>query len=292
MLLAFGQFEPAQAVELPDPAVIEAQMAELNADVPGSIWALNPFRNAHEGTGADGTTYRLTSLNPSVNSWFVLEVAPVSGRARAYHLENGDPDGTLIALQDGDAPSLVIDQSGVLTECAPWDDDSLQTAANLDLPFAPICDWAVFVRNPVRGNRTTREAVSQFLRDNVIFGDSIVNLIKGAFFEDAFMVSSEGFETAEQISGVDLLGTALLSQTPSMRPAMGFDLEGTEGGAMTAGRLVRGQRRAGHLCLGHAARHDRARGASGAGRQRAGRCGKPRRCLPCRLRHGAIRDRL
>jgi hypothetical protein len=82
------------------------------------------------------------------------------------------------------------------------------------------------VRNPVRGNRTTREAVSQFLRDNVIFGDSIVNLIKGAFFEDAFMVSSEGIETEVEISGVDLLGTALLSQTPSMRPAMGFDLEG------------------------------------------------------------------
>ncbi|PWK58089.1 hypothetical protein [Roseicyclus mahoneyensis] len=235
LLLVIGPLGRAQAVDLPDPAVMEAQLAELNADVPGSIWALNPFRNAHEATGDDGTTFRLTSLNPHVNSWFVLEVAPVSGRARAYHLENGDPEATLIALQDGDAPSLVLDQSGVLTECAPWADGSLQAAADLDLPFAPICDWAVFVRNPVRGNRTTREAVSQFLRDNVIFGDSIVNLIKGAFFEDAFMVSSEGFEGEVEISGVELLGTALLAQTPAMRPAMGFELEGTDGGAMTAG---------------------------------------------------------
>jgi hypothetical protein len=77
--------------------------------------------------------------------------------------------------------------------------------------------------------------VSQFLRDTVIFGDSIVNLIKGAFFEDAFMVSSEGFDTDQEIDGVELLGSALLASTPSMQPAMGFDLDGIQGGAMTAG---------------------------------------------------------
>ena len=225
----------AQGLGLPDADVIAAQMAELNAAVPGSIWALNPLRNAAEATGPDGTTYRLTSLNPGVNSWFVIEIAPPSGRARSYHLENADPAATQLSLGTGDAPALLIDTDGVQTTCAPWSDDSLQAAADLDLPFAPICDWALFVRNPVQGNRTTREAVSQFLRDNIVFGDQIVNLIKGAFFEDAFMVSSDGFETAEDISGVELLGTALLSQTPAMRPSMGFDLEGTEGGAMTAG---------------------------------------------------------
>ena len=224
-----------QGIGLPEASMIETQMAAYNAAIPGSIWAMNPLRNAVEAVATDGTAYRLTSLNPHVNSWFVLEIVPVSGRAQSYHLENADPEGTGLTLRPGDAPALVLDLDGVETSCAPWADDSLQAAAALDLPFAPICDWALFVRNPVRGNRTTREAVSQFLRDNIVFGDQIVNLIKGAFFEDAFMVSSDGFETAEDISGVELLGTARLSQTPSMRPAMGFELDGTQGGAMTAG---------------------------------------------------------
>ena len=210
-------------------------MAELRADVPGSVFALNPFRNAQEAQGPDGTTYRLTSLNPQVNSWFVLDVVPPSGAQQSYHLENANPSGAALGLRGGVAPALIIDSNGVAIECAPWEGGELQTAASSDLPFAPVCDWALYVRNPVRGNRTTREAVSQFLRDNVVFGDSIVNMIKGAFFEDAFMVSSEGFEAEAEIDGVDILGTALLASAPSMRPAMSFDLEGTDGGAMTAG---------------------------------------------------------
>ena len=210
-------------------------MAELRADVPGSVFALNPFRNAQEAQGPDGTTYRLTSLNPQVNSWFVLDVVPRSGAQQSYHLENANPSGAALGLRGGVAPALIIDSNGVAIECAPWEGGELQTTASSDLPFAPVCDWAFYVRNPVRGNRTTREAVSQFLRDNVVFGDSIVNMIKGAFFEDAFMVSSEGFEAEAEIDGVDILGTALLASAPSMRPAMGFDLEGTNGGAMTAG---------------------------------------------------------
>jgi len=225
----------AQGIGLPEPTVLEMQMEQFAASVPGSIWALNPYRNAVEQTGTDGTTYTLTSLNPNVNSWFVLQVAPQSGRARSYHLENADPDGTEISLRGGDAPSLTIDREGDVMDCAPWQADELEEAAASDLPFAPVCDWALFVRNPVRGNRTSREAVSQFLRDNVIFGDSIVNLIKGAFYEDAFMVSSEGFETEEEIDGVALLGSALLSNAPAMRPSMGFELDGTDGGSMTAG---------------------------------------------------------
>ncbi len=226
----------AQGLGLPDPARIEAQVLQLRADVPGSVLALNPFRNDQEARAADGTTYRLTSVNPGVNSWFVLDITPASGAARSYHLENADP-ATALSLRGGDAPALVIDRDGMAADCAPWQGGELDAAAASDLPFAPVCDWALFLRNPVRGNRTTREAVSQFLRDNVVFGDSIVNMIKGAFFEDAFMVSSEGFEAEAEaeIDGVDILGSALLSSTPSMRPAMGFDLDGTDGGAMTAG---------------------------------------------------------
>jgi hypothetical protein len=117
--------------------------------------------------------------------------------------------------------------------CTPWDGELTEAEAT-GLPYAPLCDWSMFLRNPVQGNRTTREAVSDFLRDNIVFGDSLVNLIKGAFYEDAFMVSSEELETEAPVSGVELLGSALLSRAPVMRPAMGFDLIGAEAG-MQAG---------------------------------------------------------
>jgi hypothetical protein len=139
-----------------------------------------------------------------------------------------------VSLADDGGPAIRLeDDTGDVILCTPWDGE-LTDAEATGLPYAPLCDWSMFLRNPVQGNRTTREAVSDFLRDNIVFGDSLVNLIKGAFYEDAFMVSSEELETEEQVSGVELLGSALLSRTPVMRPAMGFDLIGAEAG-MQAG---------------------------------------------------------
>lgn len=235
LLLGVPSALSAQGIGVPDAARLATQQAELERDVPGSVFALNPFRNDQSATGRDGTLYRLTSLNPHANDWFVLEVAPEAGRSRSYHLESGDGAGTRMSLMPGDDPALVIEREGDISECRPWEDGDLAEAVDSDLPFAPICDWALFVRNPVRGNRTTREAVSQFLRDNVVFGDSIVNLIKGAFYEDAFMVSSEGVETGEEIDGVALLGTARLDRAPQIRPYWGFDLVGDDAGRVTAG---------------------------------------------------------
>jgi hypothetical protein len=225
----------AQGIDLPEQSILDAQLAQLDQAVPGTIFAMQPFRNAQTLTGEDGTSYTLTSLNPSVNSWFILEITPTDGRARFAHFENGAPDTWNVSLIDEDGPTLLIEGEGDSFACAPWADGELEEAQSSALPFAPVCDWSLFVRNPVSGNRTTREAVAEFLRDNVVFGESIVNLIKGAFFEDAFMVSSEGEEEVEEIDGVALLGTALLERTPNMRPYMGFDLDGTDAGAMTAG---------------------------------------------------------
>ncbi len=225
----------AQGIGLPDQSVLDAQMAQLETAVPGSIMAMQPFRNSQILTSADGTTFTLTSMNPRVNSWFVLEITPQGGGSRFVHFENADPSTWDVSLIDEDGPALLLEADGDGFACAPWDDGELDEAQQSSLPFAPVCDWSLFVRNPVAGNRTTREAVAEFLRNNIVFGESIVNLIKGAFFEDAFMVSSEGEEALVEIDGVELLGNALLSSTPNMRPYMGFDLIGTDAGSMTAG---------------------------------------------------------
>lgn len=226
----------AQGFTAPDAETVAARMEVLGAPVPGSIFEMQPFRASQSAQADDGSAFTLHSLNTGMNAWFVLEVVDPNGRSVSYHLENADRDLWQLSLIE-ERGEVTLEVDGGLEgtiDCAPWEGE-LEEARATGLPYAPVCDWSLFLRNPVRGNRTTREAVSDFLRDNFSFGDSLVNLIKGAFYEDAFMVSSEELEVEAEVDGVALLGTARLDYTPVMRPLMGFDLLGTDGGGMQAG---------------------------------------------------------
>ncbi|MEM9755545.1 MAG: hypothetical protein AAF914_06110, partial [Pseudomonadota bacterium] len=223
----------AQGIEPPDAAVVAERLVQFNARIPGSILALNPFHNDVDAPLPDGGNVRLVSLNAHQNSWFLLEITDAGGRTRTYHIENADAADWLLSLTDDGALALTGPDNAF--DCAPWEDGTLSEAVASGLPFAPICDWHLFVRNEVSGNRSSREAVAQFLRDNVLFGDGIVNLIKGAFYEDAFLVSSEDEEAEDPGVIVALLGRADLDRRPLMRPATGLPLVGTDAGAMEAG---------------------------------------------------------
>ncbi len=217
----------------PDAVRLAAQMESFHARVPGSIFALQPYRNDQTVIGEDGTKLTLTSLNPAINSWFVLDVTSPAGRTLTYHLENADRDNWQLSLTDETDPGLRIVGDGEDLVCRPWQGE-LAKAREGGLPFAPICDWRLYLRNRVSGSRTSREAVAAFLRKHVLFGDSIVNLIKGTFYKDAFMVSSKGLETDNAGETVALLGQARLDRHPVMRAYMGFDLVGADAG-MEAG---------------------------------------------------------
>ena len=131
---------------------------------------------------------------------------------------------------------ILIENDGDEVECAPWEGRSpeLEEAREETLPYAPICDSTMYLRNRVSGSRTTREAVAEFLRENVLFGDSIVNLIKGTLFRDAYLESADESESEDPGAVVEALGQANLGRFPVMRAAPGFDLVGAEGG-MEAG---------------------------------------------------------
>ncbi len=239
--LACGGSAFAGGIGLPDAATIQAQMAQYKAANPGSIFALQPYRAAQEADGPDGLHLKLTSLNPAINSWFVLEVtAPgfFGPGIRAYHLENPAPDSWQVSLTGGAQAALVLEgEDGTRVTCAPWQGrySELDEAADKPLPFAPICGGRMYLRNKVRGSRTSREAVADFLRNNVVFGDSIVNLIKGSFYEDAFMQSAETTDEGDAGATVAALGLAQLARHPLMYTTPGFTLIGTEDGRMQAG---------------------------------------------------------
>lgn len=238
--LTTGSALLAQGIPLPDSDTQRAQMAQYEQLTPGSIFAMQPFRNAQEASGPDELQLKLTSMNPLVNSWFVLDVtAPgfFGAGTRSYHLENADPDSWQISLRGGEDAALIIEGEGETIACAPWAGGApeLEEARAQPLPFAPICNGRIFLRNKVRGSRTNREAMADFLRNNVVFGDSIVNLIKGSFYEDAFMQSAETTDEGDAGATVAALGQANLSRFPLMYTSPGFTLVGTEGGRMEAG---------------------------------------------------------
>jgi len=228
----------ATGIGLPDEEVLQAQMEQYNSDAPGSIYALQPFRNEMTLSGDNGLEVTLTSMNPTVNAWFILRVdSDDRSRPAYYHLENAAPEFWQISLEmDGDEPIILIENDGDEVECAPWDgrNPELEEARAETLPYAPICDSTMYLRNRVSGSRTTREAVAEFLRENVLFGDSIVNLIKGTLFRDAYLESADEAESEDPGAVVAALGQANLGRFPVMRAAPGFDLVGAEGG-MEAG---------------------------------------------------------
>ncbi len=238
--LLTGASVSAQGIPFPDDQTVAAQMEQYEKLNPGSIFAMQPFRAAQTASGPDELELKLTSLNPGVNSWFVLDVtAPgfFGAGTMSYHLENADPETWQISLVGGEDAALIIEGNGERIACAPWDGrySELEEARAQPLPFAPICGGRMFLRNKVRGSRTNREAMADFLRNNVVFGDSIVNLIKGSFYEDAFMQSSDTAEEGDAGATVEALGQAKLSRYPLMYTAPAFTLVGTEGGRLQAG---------------------------------------------------------
>ena len=221
---------PVAGVALDGPA--DSELAErwavYEAEARKTVLDLQIQRAIATGIDADGHTVTLTSLNPLINSWFVLEVDGVS-----YHLENPAPEEVTVALaEDG---SLALGEYGMVENCRPWADGEMDVARAAGLPYAPVCGQRLYLRNRVAGNRTNKEAVVDFLRDNVWFGESLVGFIKGTFYEDAYMESGETFDAAAAGDAVAALGKAALDRAPGMYASIGFDLIGVEDRVVEAG---------------------------------------------------------
>lgn len=233
IVASLGATNHLHAGEINPPAqdVLKQRLAEFAENKPRNLVEFQPFRAEQETTDAEGNHFALTSLNPHFNTWFILDVT-AGNRTESYHLELADPEGTRLWLQQGDTPVLVFENDTGPLYCTPWQGRSseLAQARRTGLPYAPVCDKRAFLRNEVRGNRSSREAVAEFLRDNVVFGESIVGLIKGTFYEDAFMSSGKVVDGGSAGDVVAALGKARLSSHPVIRTYFGFELEGAAEG--------------------------------------------------------------
>jgi len=225
------------------PETLRLQRAQYDDVRAKSILELQPFR--HEVNAVDpgtGQFLRLTSLNPAAGAWYLLQTrADETGKWQSFHIENPDPSAQSVDMDAGTSPALIIDTGSEKLRCQPWasENAALSEAQGTGLPYAPICDGKLFLRNKVRGSRTNIEATSEFLRDNIWGGESIVRFVRDSFFKDSQIETSKELGVGD-IDASAAGPTPMLARTsPEDRRVIStlldIDLTGTEPGRMAIG---------------------------------------------------------
>jgi hypothetical protein len=175
---------------------------------PRTILDLQQFRRSASAEWNDAAGQRgsatLVEINPNVNAWLVLTLDwPGAVEPQSYHLENPDSAGTRIALEQGTTHGLRINSGNRSVACVLWSDHDaapLEEARRSGLPYAPLCDGKLYLRNQVRGTYTHLEKVTDFLRDHVWGGDHVVTFVKDEFFRDHFEEKG-GPVSGERVTG-------------------------------------------------------------------------------------------
>lgn len=191
---------------------------------------------------------RLINLNPRINAWFILELQwTATHESTFYHLENPDRLGTRVMLGEGESGALLLESSQGRSSCPLWANEAenlLERARRSGLPYAPLCNDRLYLRNVVAGAYTPLERVTDFLRDHVWEGDRIVTFVRDRVFQDRF--AEQGAEPAPALpapgaattSGEDAPTPARVEpgqETVILPEHLGIDVTGV------AGRLIAGQ---------------------------------------------------
>jgi hypothetical protein len=190
-------------VELFGPVAAEpaAPSPPVQAQAHATIVDLQPFRTdtrvAVQRADNQAGTATLTNLNPHVGAWYLLALDWSATREpETYHLENPRP-GSQLSVHTGPRGTLLLgfgDRSSPCTLAlagAPGQQGALEMARASELPYAPICDGRLYVRNRTTGRASSLEKVTDFLRDHVWGGEKIVTLVKKEVFRDAFLEQGE-----------------------------------------------------------------------------------------------------
>lgn len=186
-ILAIALVQPSLAFGADYPAPPE-QWAEYTAEKTKTIVELQPYRTEERLEPSEGPAVTLINLNPNTNASFLLRV----GEA-AFHIENPDPLGQWLSLADDPAPALVISGSDGGRRCELWSGErsQLELAVDEGVPFAPLCENRLYLRNKVSGSRSSLELVTDFLRDHVWGGEEIVAAVRDTLYRDKFAKFSD-----------------------------------------------------------------------------------------------------
>jgi hypothetical protein len=246
LLALFGLPLAGVADEIPTPP--PEQVAQYQAEGRKTIIELQQFRRSQsivaESAGGRRGAATLVELNPLINAWFLLTLdwgdpaGPTS-----FHLENPDPDGRHLSLVDTQPHGLLITDHDAAITCDLWSGDpsSLGRARASSLPYAPLCDGRLYLRNPVAGRRTDLERVAELLRDHVWGGEALVGFVREEFFRDAYLERGTPGPAAGPVREVPgAPGPAALGEAYADRAVttehLGIEVLGQDSGRLTLGQ--------------------------------------------------------
>ncbi len=176
----------------PAGAATAAQLADYDANRPKTILELQRFRTSTQASipmpGGGTAQALLVNLNPAVGSWYLLTITEPSRPAGvSYHLESPSARPVNLVSAATERVAVAVGNSSPCTLWTPAGHNALELAASSGLPYAPLCDGQLYLRNAVAGHHTALERVTDFLRDRVWGGDRIIELVKEQFYQDAFL---------------------------------------------------------------------------------------------------------
>ncbi|MCP5088633.1 MAG: hypothetical protein GY952_17730 [Rhodobacteraceae bacterium] len=180
---AWGAIGLAQSYPAPPE-----QMVLYEEPVKKTIVELQPYRRSETAVLASGQAIRLINLNPNTNATFLLTLGDA-----VFHLENPDPIGQQIALVAESNAAVLITGPTEITRCELWSGEpsELRAAREGGLPFAPMCNGRLYLRNAIKGSRSSLETVTDFLRDHVWGGEEIVRVVRDTLYTDSHAETSE-----------------------------------------------------------------------------------------------------
>ena len=206
--LLFGTSSFALQPEVPPPDVLARQQAQFDANISKTILELQPFRNESQvtTTSANGVkgTATLVNLNPYVGTWYLLSLDWGSaGKPTQYHLESPHPQSLRLAPAEPGTVRLVGMDKFSCTTPIESKRGLLEDITAAALPYAPLCEGALYVRNQVKGHATSLERATDFLRDHVWGGEKVITFAKDKVYRDKFLdkaVSAAGAGAAPEPS--------------------------------------------------------------------------------------------
>lgn len=241
---ALGAFLASGASFAQSPETLQTQWEAYDAVRAKSVLDLQPFRTTQ--TAQDTAANRhLTwiSTNPAVGAWFLLQVrVDPEGDAETFHIENPSPAQQSVRFIDGPTPAIEITTGTGSARCVPWaaQGEALSAARKAGIAYAPLCDGKLFLRNRVTGARTNIEATTDFLRDNVWGGESIVRFVRDSFFKDSELETSETVGTGGATSAGDgpppMKGKVPASEERVISTLLTLGISGTDPRKMTIGQ--------------------------------------------------------
>jgi len=227
-----------------DAETLALQRQVYEAVQAKTVLDLQPFRETVSAVDATtGQHVTLISLNPATDAWFLLQLrAGADDAPTSFHIENPDPANQDVVLRSDTAPTLVLRTAEGEKACTPWANGSeaLAQARDSGLAYAPLCEGALFLRNRVTGAKTNVEKTTDFLRDHVWGGESIVRFVKKNFFKDSELETSEvlgaGGQDASQSGPVAMQGRVPPEEQPVISTLLDIAVVGTDPGRMAIGQ--------------------------------------------------------